>query len=295
MNYKTNCPACHGHNFYVTPHNGIGYCFNCTHVEKNINGVRQTYKRKIESSISDMRDVYTQTAQYYHSCLQKEHLQYLYQRGFTDESIERMLIGFCPSGSVSYNNRVAQDAGLVTSKGVAILEGRITFPYLDVDNKTVVDIRGRALDKNNPLKYKGVYGRSTDRGANLPFNYNLVHDSDTIIISEGEVKSAIGVQYGYPITSLPGITNWRSGLIYDSAKKYIILFDNQLDHLNELYIAIKKVIQRLPSALIATLPLFAEKKHDVDSFLIAHGKRSLDIVINSALPVNQWMSMQAIF
>lgn len=295
MSYKTQCPNCGGNNFYVTEHNGLGYCFSptCGYTEHNgvagANGERITLKRS--PLLAEIREAYKRMAEYYHSNITGEALSYLYQRGYTDKTIEDLKIGFCPPDkSVLYRTEVMRDAGLATYTGEAFLADRIIFPYISRDG-TITDLRGRSIVEGEELKYKSPHGTAFYRGADFPYNYFL-HKKDTIIITEGEIKAGIGYQYGYNIMALPGMGSWRNGFKQREGQEVILLFDTQDSDIMNIRRAIIKAAGYIDTVKVATLPDMGRDKMDIDTLLlIEDGKEWLDIVVNAAIPFYRWLEV----
>lgn len=289
--YKTNCPRCNRHTFYVTPWNETGYCFSpsCHYLERN-----NTFapKKRIRSdNVHEIREFYTMAAKYYHSCLTKESLQFLYKRGFNDDTIKDRMIGYVPCGrSPIYRDSIAKEAGLGTRENGAFLGGRVAFPYFKT-KYTIIDIRGRSIDPNEDIKYKSPFQDSFYRGAVYPYNYDL-RDNARIILTEGEIKADIAFQIGFPCMALPGMGVWRSGLVQEDGQQFIILFDTQ-ENQKEVIAAIRKVVKHLDDPLIATLPLLGGKKIDIDVFILQYGKEIFTSVIDSAIPYTKWDRLQA--
>ncbi len=291
--YKTTCPnpLCNGNNFYVTEHNGMGYCFNCGHLvrdnEEHVHTIQE-----ISPNVDAIRQLYTQAAHYYHSSLDSTAYDYLHQRGFTDQTIQDLQIGYCPIGkSPLYKGDTAKEAGLVYYDETALLGGRITFPYL-LDDGTVTDIRGRSIDPTEEMKYKSLLGSSYNRGAIYPYNYHLRSTSNRILLTEGEIKADIAYQFKFPTMALPGMLNWRSGFIPDSTKEYVIVFDNQRDNFYQVRQAIMKAARKIPNAFVSTLPLLGKNKQDIDGFILEYGYNAFNIIVNGALPYNEWYKLQ---
>lgn len=295
MGYKTTCPnpACHGHNFYITEHNKFGYCFNCGYYEKGDSAYTNTPK-EMSPNVDKIRALYTQAAKYYHSSLDGEAYTYLYNRGFTDDTIQELLIGYCPSGhSPLYNDPITKDAGLAHHDKTAFLADRITFPYFNEDG-VVTDIRGRSMNPLEETKYKSLLGSSYYRGAIYPYNYQF-HTQNKILITEGEIKADIAYQYGYPTLALPGMTAWRQGLEVlntNTSQERILIFDNQKYRYIQVCAAIIKAAKRIKNIKIATLPLMGKNKQDIDGFILAYGKKAFETIVQGALPFNQWYALQ---
>jgi hypothetical protein len=288
--YKTECPQCGGLNYYYTSHNDFGYCFSptCGYYSRAAN--TQTEKKR-SNKRDDIRQYYTKLTNYYHSCLSKEHRQFLYSRGYTDELIERKLIGYCPPGtSHLYRDDIAKEAGLVTANSEGFLKERIIFPYICTFNPLrITDLRGRKT-QGNGIKYLSPYGGDYKRWSDYPYNYYL-HTSKRIIITEAEIKSDIGLLHGYSIVGLPGMTQWKSGFIPRDNQEIVVCFDNQREYRNVIE-AIKRLNKHLCEFKVATLPLFGEQKAEIDTFIPKYGKDLFDNIIQNALPFNKWLALQ---
>jgi DNA primase len=288
MGYKIQCPACGGHNYYIPDHNSMAYCFNCGHCERGNIG-QQTAKVR-SPHIDDIRHFYNRMADYYHAQLEGEALQYVYARGYSDDTIQKLKIGYIPAEqSLLYRDKIAQEAGLATYDGKAFLEHRISFPYISA-NGVITDIRGRDIG-NDELKYKSPYGSAYYRGADYPYNY-CVYKAPRILITEGEIKAGIALQYGYTIMALPGMGSWRHGWKPIEGQEIIIVFDRQDDDRHNIARAINKIIHYIPTVRIATLPHMGQRKMDIDTLLLNYDKRLFDIALQAALPHDKWLQFQ---
>lgn len=291
MAYKTECPNCGGHNLYVTPHNGLSYCFNCQYTHKDGNEVEE---RKVRSEyLDDIRQYYTRMTEYYHSNLDKRSLEFLYGRGYDDITINDLKIGYVPKndGGMLYSSNIAKEAGLSATGNKAWLADRVVFPYI-LEDGTVCDIRGRAMNADEELKYKSPYGGVFYRGADYPYNWKNHRASDTIILTEGEIKAGVGYRYKYNIQALPGMGNWRDGLRQRPNQKWIIMYDSQRRNYSSVIKAISKTALRLNDPYVATLPLKGHDKMDIDTYINIYGVESFDRIVKAALPYQRWLTLQ---
>lgn len=292
--YKTICPGCRHESLYVTPDNGMGYCFRpiCNYIE--FNGKVQRKERIRSDNVLEIRALYKEIAWYYHSALDTRATQYLYKRGFNDKTIEDLQIGYCPNGTLPlYRNTIAKEAGIATTKHEAFLGDRITFPYFK-DVNTVTDIRGRAIDATEELRYKSPFGDIIFRGAIYPYNYHLRHNTH-IIIAEAEIKANIAYQLGYAAMGLPGIGSWRNGFVQEDKQRVTIVFDNESNPETQKSViaAVRKVAGQLIKPYIAVLPLFdGDIKAEIDTFILRHGGTLFTSVIDNALTYKEWNQLQ---
>lgn len=288
MNYKTNCPECGGNDYYVTPANGVGYCFHCGYYERSGLGASQK-EHVMTHTVEEIRAFYKQAAEYYHSCLSKEHTDYLVSRGLTLESIQRFKLGYIPNEPYprKVEETLRRDSGLYAGQ-VSILGGRISLPYLV--NDQVVDLRGRDFDGDGTVKYKSPLGSGVVRGAVYPYNYA---DMDyEHIVTEGELKALVSTQSGLPAVALPGMTSWKNYLI--SNHKQTIVFDSTTNRTTRelTYKAIDRLAVRLKNPHVAFLPLKGKDKEDLDSFILRAGVTEASLIVNNAPTYRQWTILQ---
>lgn len=289
MGRKIDCTACGGDNFYVTDHNGFGYCFNCGYYSSE--HTKQAEVRR-SNAIPEIRQFYDRMASYYHSSLTTAARDWLYTRGFNDTTIQTLRIGYCPDDSALwYRNPIAKEAGLAVD-GKAFFANRITFPYINTNNNTttITDIRARSL-VTDAVKYKSPLGSAYTRGADYPYNYFL-HKHASLILTEGEIKAAIAYQYGYPAVALPGMSSWRHGFLQQPEQEVIIVLDTQPEDRYNIVRAIINIASRLHTCKVATLPTLGKKKMDIDTCIIEHGEDIFAKVVQAALPFDRWMSFR---
>lgn len=286
--YKIECKVCGRVAFYVTPHNGMGYCFVCSYTERDTGKGYIPPVKERSKYITDIRHYYEKMTNYYHSSLDTQALKFLYNRGFNDTTIASLKIGYCPPGKSSlYEGLIPREAGLVYNESESWLAGRITFPYFA--KNSVTDIRGRSILKDI-LPYKSPYNSPYYRGADYPYNYHL-HDSDYVILTEGEIKADLAVQYDFPTEALPGINGWRKGFVQRDGQKIILCFDSQVDN-RYVRKAIIHAAAQIHKPYVATLPLMGKQKQDIDNFILCYGPELFGAVINAALPFNTWLQLQ---
>lgn len=275
---KIPCPQCGKGNFYVTEK--LGYCFNCTYTERF---TQEVVARVRSKHIPEIRKLYGELAQYYHSCLDTPQRQYLHERGMTDATIDALKIGYCPVGMSIYNKHpLAEEAGIGTFG--AHLADRIIFPYMLHGN--VTDLRGR-LWRGDGAKYISLKNSSYFRGAD--FSYLVDITADDVIITEGEIKAILPYQYGMAAHALPGMNSYREPAIA-ATKRQIIIFDTQKDarlqrHVNQ---AVHNLAHRLDNPYVAFLPLRGKDKQDIDSYILDYGIEAFSIVAKNALEYKEW-------
>ena len=272
--YKDTCPGCSGKNLWITPDNGMSYCYNCGYC--NFDSNTPQVKQERYHDVTAIRQLYTELTAYYHSNV--DHVRkYLHNRGLTDEEINTYKIGYCPSGSHKiYQSEHAEAAGIVKHNGMAFLGDRVTFPYWN--SIYVTDIRGRAVG-DDERRYLSPFGGSFHRGADYPFAWS----NDSEVITEGEFKAIALRRAGFQAIGVPGITNIRPKSMYS-----IICFDSDTkkEHVQR---AILRIAKYRKDIRIATIPLRkGEEKMGADDYIEKYGIEAMKLVLNAALSLKEW-------
>ncbi len=276
--YKITCDQCNGHNFYITPSNGMGYCFNCGYA--TFSAEKRTFNQTRYEDIPAIRDLYTALANEYHSAV--EYVRpYLHNRGVTDEEIQRYKIGYCPPiSNVLYKDDHAIHAGVVKRDGSPFLSNRVIFPY--IANGKVTDLRGRALDTLTEPRYLSPYGGAFYRGADYPFLWK----ENSVVITEGEFKALAIQRAGFDAIGVPGILSVRP-----KSRFYVVCFDSDRNpkSMADVHRAILRIAKIYDSIKVATLPLTqSAEKTGADDFIAQYGVDEFRRIINAALPLDKW-------
>jgi DNA primase len=235
-NYKANCPF-HGEktpSFVVSPSKQIYHCFGCGVGGDSIKFVMEmeklTYPEAIEklasmhnfsltytkgsSDYSDAKRVLEAIGQWYIKNLHKNQtaMQYLLDRGISQNSIETFEIGYVPSGqevmqflqSALLPLPKAAEAGIIAqnengSGYYARLVERITFPIYS-PSASIVGFGGRTIT-NHPAKYINSPQTKLFNKSRLLYGYHLAKESiyknKKIIICEGYLDVVMFHQAGF--------------------------------------------------------------------------------------------------
>ena len=283
MGRKLDCPQCQGRNFYYTSDNDVGYCFNCGYTERG-NTVNQ---KERYTDIPAIRQLYTELTEYYHSCLERKHIDYLVARGITEQAIVKYKLGYCPNAHhILYNAPESLSAGLYGQR--VHLGSRIVFPYFL--GQLVTDIRGRYFGNGSTQqKYLSPFNSSFYRGADYAYNHNVLHNP-SVVITEGEMKAIASTEAGIACLALPGMRSFRPGIKQYDDQTTIICFDTQIAHYYDVRRAIIDLAKRFHNPKVATLPA-TKGKQDIDSYILEYGKERYAKVIQRALPFDIWKGL----
>lgn len=274
--YKIRCPNCYGNDCYVTEHNNMAWCYECTSRFSLGEPRRQHERDEVMLPVEEIRVFYETIQSFYEESLKPQQQSYLLNRGFTKDLIFKFRVGYCPNIKLPiYQEKIAKEAGLCFGSGDPFLVDRITFPYIAFER--ITDLRGRCLGDEMP-RYKSPYHQARLRGAIYPFNYDLAiqraRELKYIILTEGEIKAIIADAHGFPCVALPGMSTWRAGTIIDPDIKVIVMFDSPALQDDKLRVdkAISNVANKIPKFSVAQLPLLGQDKMDIDTFLLhRHG------------------------
>lgn len=235
-NYKANCPF-HGEktpSFVVSPSKQIYHCFGCGVGGDSIKFVMEleklSYPEAIEklasmynfslrytqgsSDYSDAKRVLEAIGQWYIKNLDRNQtaMQYLLNRGISQNSIETFEIGYVPSGqevmqflqSALLPLPKAAEAGIIAqnesgSGYYARLVERITFPIYSTSG-ALVGFGGRTIT-NHPAKYINSPQTKLFNKSRLLYGYHLAKESiyknKKIIVCEGYLDVIMFHQAGF--------------------------------------------------------------------------------------------------
>lgn len=296
------CPVCgcKDANFNV----GTKFVWRCWHcsgsgrvITEDGYKVQEVEERKLD--VTNIRRLYTKLADKYHSSLFSDVISYLKNRGLTEDTIDLFKLGFCSTDFYDeYSNNLAEDSGVIYNN-YPILSNRIVIPYLYQDE--AVNLRGRIVEsvfsyKKNTPTYVSLSGSSSARGANFLFNHSIIESEPTIIITEGEFKAIVAIQYGFPVVATPGIFGWDkswSSLFKD--KEVILAADNEkISGLRSpAYLMAKSLSKEIPHLKVAVLyKTSKQEKVDIDSLILSRGVKAFENSIRGAMKVNDWLGLQ---
>ena len=184
--------------------------------------------------------------QYYlHQPVGTKALSYLYQRGFTKESILMSEIGYAPTGGLNClkDKKALRKEGLIGMDGTEYFSNRLTFPIKDRAGN-LVHFTGRYLGKPPQSTSGDITPRYKDtKQSEGVFNvkrYLVFEDrlnsysKDQLVIAEGFPDSLMLLQEGFQVCGLLGLeqlTSHASKL--RDFKEITFVFDNDrfpLDH-----------------------------------------------------------------
>ncbi len=273
INYKANCPF---HNektpsFMVSPERGIWHCFGCQKggdhfkflMEKEGLDFKEALellakkagvvlKRKTEHKGEKDRlfEVNLKAQEFFHYILTKHKLgknalEYLHNRGLTDETIKNFGIGYAPNSWESLTHFLRKrgfSIPEITNSGLGVpsksgcydrFRGRITFPLIDVKDQ-ILGFSGRVLSPAEP-KYINTPQTPIFDKSKFLFGIHLskgeIRQKQEAILVEGEMDMMMSYQAGFKnIVSSKGtaLTEGQIELLKKYAQNLSLCFDMDL-------------------------------------------------------------------
>jgi hypothetical protein len=293
------CPVCGCRDANFNTSKLIWRCWHCPSsgkitAESNYE-IKEVDEPKFD--VPEIRKLYASLTDKYHDSLFPNAVDYLKARGLTNETIERFKLGFCSTDYYDeYSNKVAEDSGIIY-QNFPILSNRIVIPYVYHDE--VVDLRGRILDsiftyKKNTPTYVSLSGSHESRGAGFLFNHDIIDKENLIVITEGEFKAIIAIQYGFPVVATPGIFGWNTKWsIKFKDKETILVADNErISGLRSpAYLMAKLLLKEIPHLKIGILFRNAKQsKVDIDSYILQNNK--FENCIRGAMNAMEWLKQE---
>ena len=323
-NYKANCPF-HGEktpSFVVSPQKQIFHCFGCGIGGDAVKFVMEfeklSYPEAIEKlassyniplsytkgkgSLSDEKRVLELLLHWYKKNLiqNKEAINYLLNRGVSQNSIEKFELGFVGSGSsvIEYlkQNQIplpkAVDAGVIAlgerGEYYARLVDRIIFPIYNA-NGSIVGFGGRTVT-NHPAKYINSPQTKLFNKSRLLYGYNLakreIFDKGQVIVTEGYLDVIMLHQAGFntAVATLgTALTSEHLPILRKGEPKIILAYDGDSAGVNAALKASKLLSANGFEGSVVLFPkgldpadMVAESKTDELENLINNG---VDLVI----------------
>lgn len=227
-----------------------------------------------------IQDILSDTAVFYHRSLTPEVRQYLYNRGVTDETIDRFNLGYAGGGLREYllnakgfRKDLCVRAKVLIENNDGVVKDRfykrVLFP--NMKRREVVNISGRSLDNSEP-KYLHLPGELEHL-----FNEDALLDHKIVFLSEGAPDCLTLEQNGYPSVAVLGAKNFKpndTGKFSRCETVYLCLDPDPAGKEGALKIA----RMLLDKAKIIELP----EGLDINDYFKTHTKEEFDRLIEVA-------------
>ncbi len=252
-------------------------------------------------------EILKEAARYFYYQLQhekyKEVLDYLLQRGLTQEVIKQFGLGYSPNGyndlyqylsQKGYPHKLLMDTGLfiVGKQSQVVMDrfmGRVIFPIFDTSKK-VVAFGARVLDNSLP-KYLNSPENMLFNKSNTLYGLHLARSSTSnyFILVEGYMDVIAMHQAGFnqTVASLgTAFTPLHAKLLKRYTKEVVILYDSDGAGIK----AAQRAIPILRQEGLKVRVLQLKEGKDPDEYLKTHGKESLERLLEGAT-TDVWFEM----
>ncbi|MBQ8707202.1 MAG: DNA primase [Succinivibrionaceae bacterium] len=348
--YKARCPF-HSEktpSFYVSEDKQVYNCFGCKakgnvikflteydklsfvdavetlaerlglEVPHTAQGSRNNGKSSLQTR--NLYDIMSRCADRYHEVLRSPRgsaaLEYLKNRGITDDTIERFRIGYAPdlwnfisasgNGQMPENASELQELGMVkpTADGrlYDMFRHRVMIPILDRRGR-VMAFGGRVLNDEQPKYLNSPEMTIFHKGRELfglhqalEWHRNNRQELKRLVIVEGYMDVIALTQYGinYAVASLGTATTVdQLQLIFRNAPQLVCCYDGDSAGHKAAWHALVTMLPILEDSADVRFA-FLPSEHDPDSFVRENGPDSFERFLNEALPLDKYLFRQLV-
>lgn len=316
--YRSNCLKDKTHYMYIKGHTLscpiCKYSKDIVALSAEIVGVdeyemiKRIFKKKFNSNIEIpisydneiLKDANYDAMLFYQKNLRNspDALNYLKERGITEESIEKFKIGYAPGYNKllktfekDYSLKILEQAGLIgfalkTDKPYDVFRERIIFPIMDVTGNDVLGFGGRTI-AGSTVKYINTKTTPLFEKSKELFGLDKVKDQSQILICEGYLDAIMLHQNG--ITNAVGTLGTAlSPYHYEQlSKKFndvLMIYDGDEPGVK----AAERTLEKVGALDLLILP----ENMDPDDFIRKNGPKSFMMYMddNRIDPISYWMN-----
>lgn len=329
QNYWGCCPF---HNektpsFSVNEDKGFYHCFGCgehgdiisfTMKSENVNfieaikeladmagikmpEIKQKTKQQIEAEENYIK-ITDDAAKIYQDLLFSESgkhaLEYIKNRGFTDEMIKKYRIGYAPKNNIisSKFNNIKRDkltaTGLVRIGDYGLYDffrDKLMFPIFNAHGQ-IVAFSGRSLDGSEP-KYINTPDTELFHKKQTVFGFNFardaIHRANRSIVVEGQIDAIQMQNHGFGETVAPlgtALTEDHIAILCKSNRNIVFCFDGDNAGQKAAVRACTMVLPFLRDTSDVRFAFVSGGK-DPDEILKTHGESAMRKIIDNATPI----------
>lgn len=255
-------------------------------------------EEKYRSSLYDLMKL---SADYYNNILKssegKKAVNYLINRGFDEQTIDKFYLGYIPdywdnllnyAKKKGFSEKALIDTGLILSRNDKTyydrFRDRVIFPICDIMGR-VVAFGGRIIDKGEP-KYLNSPETLIYKKGQILYNLHnakeVLRQNEKLLLTEGYVDAITVHQYGFPnvVASLgTALTEAQAQLIKRYSQEVIFIYDGDEAGQSSMLRGIEILLQFDLKIKIVVLP----ENLDPDSFLRKYGAEAFRELINSPM------------
>jgi len=313
--------------FSVSEDKGFYHCFGCGEHGDIISFVMKSENVDFKTAISELADmagikmpefkqktpqqieneenyikITDESAKIYQDLLYKDvgkvALDYIKNRGFTDEMIKKYRIGYAPKGNIisSHFSNVKIDkllsTGLVRVGDYGpydFFRDKLMFPIFNAHNQ-IVAFSGRSLDGSEP-KYINTTDTELFHKRQTIFGFNFardaIHRNNRSIIVEGQIDAIQMQNHGFGETVAPlgtALTEDHIAILCKSNRNIIFCFDGDAAGQKAAVRATTLVLPFLRETSDVRFAFVTGGK-DPDEILKTHGESAMRKIIDDAIPL----------
>lgn len=231
---------------------------------------------------------------YFIDCLEKstradEVRNYLSFRGYLDEDVKIMELGYIPSQeklishliSKGYSQSLINDT-LKLNKAIGSTH-KLTIPY-----RSGGEIKGFKFRTTKDHTPKYINSNGLDKSTGF-FNISGIKGDKDVVIVEGELDSLIASAKGIDNVIATGGNSISPDMVKDAlkrgAKKFSICFDREKGSFDKINKALEVILNEgVNNVYIVTLPDLGADKTDPDGVIQLQGVEALQEAIDNAIP-----------
>jgi len=228
----------------------------------------------------------------------KNALEYIKNRGFSDEMIKKYRIGYAPKGNVisSHFSNIKIDklvaTGLVRVGDYGpydFFRDKLMFPIFNAHNQ-IVAFSGRSLDGSEP-KYINTTDTELFHKRQTIFGFNFardaIHRNNRSIIVEGQIDAIQMQNHGFPETVAPlgtALTEDHIAILCKSNRNIVFCFDGDTAGQKAAVRACNLVMPFLRDNSDVKFAFVSGGK-DPDEILKTSGESAMRKIIDNAVPL----------
>ncbi|WP_163581186.1 DNA primase [Gracilibacillus saliphilus] len=257
---------------------------------QSIPELKEPANERVNNEEQTILDAYQWLVKLYHHLLRhtkdgKKALEYLYDRGFSDEAIDQFQVGFSPTSrdfiaqfleNKGFHKQRMANAGLLTAGNEGTyydrFQARVIFPIRNHLGKTVGFV-GRTISDQQP-KYLNSPESSLFKKSKLLYNFDLarseIRKKGEVILFEGSADVIAAYQAGVTngVASLgTSLTESHASLLRRYVDTVLICYDGDDAGQNATYKAIQLLKKVDCNIKVATLP----HNYDPDQYIQEYG------------------------
>ena len=310
-----HCFGCGAHGTaigFLMEHQGLGFVEAVEHLARSIGlALPETapgthdHRKLRENAHHTLADVLARATRYYREELKRSEnaISYLKKRGVSGEIAARFGIGYAPDGWQNlaaafpdYQSKSLVEAGLVIEsegKRYDRFRGRILFPILNRQG-TIIGFGGRVLETGEPKYLNSPETPLFEKGQEL---YGLfqarpaIRKAGKVIVVEGYMDVVALAQHGieYAVATLgTATTSAQVQKLLRQSNQIVFCFDGDAAGRKAAWRALENSLALITDEKGIRF-LFLPQNEDPDSYVRKNGKDSFEGLLESALPLSQFM------